>query len=116
MNLDWIKCKGNVWCSLNSVNLQNSHFDDLEGVYIVWHGGDDGATVRVGQGVIRDRLAAHRSDPEIAAYADLGLHVTWAAVAASSRDGVEAFLAQRLEPKVGERFPNRTPIEVNLPW
>jgi len=116
VKLDWIKCKGDVWCPLNTVNLQHSHFDDLEGVYIIWHGGDNAATVRVGQGVIRDRLAAHRNDPEIQAYADWDLYVTWVAVAASYRDGVEAFLAQRLGPKVGERFPDRAPIEVNLPW
>jgi len=116
MQLQWKKCQGNVWCSLNILNLDTSHFDNMEGVYIIWYEGDDPATVRVGQGFIRDRLKAHRNDPQIKAYAHLSLYVTWASVAQAYRDGVEAFLAQRLNPKVGERFPDRTPIEVNLPW
>lgn len=31
-------------------------------------------------------------------------------------EGVEKYLANTLNPVVGERFPERTPIEVNLPW
>jgi hypothetical protein len=87
----------------------------MEGVYIIWHGGDNGATVRVGQGIIRDRLKAHRDDPQINAYTNLGRFVTWASVSQDYRDGVEAFLAEKLNPMVGERFPTRTPIEVNWP-
>jgi len=116
MNVEWIKCEGDKWCGLNTVNLDHSHFDDLEGVYIIWHGGSNAATVRVGQGVIRDRLAAHREDDDIQAYAHLTLFATWASVAKQYRDGVEAYLADSLNPKVGERFPDRVPIEVNLPW
>jgi hypothetical protein len=114
LNVHWIKC-GDVWCSLNSVNLQDSHFDGLEGIYIIWHGGNTPTTVRVGQGVIRDRLAAHRNDPKVQAYSNLGLYVTWISVAQPYRNGMEAFLAQSFKPLVGEHFPNRTPIEVNFP-
>ncbi len=116
MQLEWNKCQGDVWCPLNTVDLQHHHFDSLEGVYVIWHGGESPVTVRVGQGIIRDRLAAHRSDPAVQAYASLGLYATWAKVEAASRDGVEAYLAQALNPKVGERFPNRKPISVNHPW
>ena len=115
MTINWIKCEGNKWCSLNTVDLESNHFDGMEGVYIIWHGGQTVKTVRVGQGVIRDRLKAHRNDKEIQAYSNLGLSVTWAAVAESSRDGVEAYLATKLNPLVGERFPQRAQIEVNLP-
>ena len=122
MRLEWTKCKGGVWCPLNTVNLNHLHFDDMEGVYIIWHEGGLPAmervggqvTVRVGQGVIRDRLQAHRED-KVQAYSHLGLLVTWASVPEKYRDGVEAYLAQRLEPKIGERFPDVDPIEVNLP-
>lgn len=31
------------------------------------------------------------------------------------RDKIEAFLAVQCNPLVGERFPDRTPIAVNLP-
>lgn len=116
MNLDWIKCSGNQWCSLNNVDLSHSHFDNMEGVYIIWHGGNSPATVRVGQGIIKDRLAVHRKDSQVQAYAELGLFVTWAQVSAKYRDGIEAYLAQKLNPKVGERFPTVDSLQVNLPW
>ena len=115
MELNWVKCEGDVWCGLNTVNLDHSHFDDLGGVYMIWYGGADGKWVRVGQGLIRDRLRAHRKDAEIQTYATRGLSVTWAQVGSVYRDGVEAYLAQQLNPLVGERFPGATPTSVNLP-
>ncbi len=111
-----MKCTEDKWCLLNSVDLQNSHFENLEGVYIIWHGGIQPQTVRVGQGIIRDRLSAHRKDTQVQAYSHLGLFVTWAPVEKSYRDGVEAFLTKWLDPKVGEVFPGQKAIEVNLPW
>ena len=116
MNVKWTKCSGEVWCPLATVNLAHAHFDNMEGVYIIWHGGVSPATVRVGQGIIRDRLAAHRIDPEVQAFAPFGLFVTWASIPADYRDGVEAFLAGRLNPKVRQQLPNVLPIEINLPW
>jgi hypothetical protein len=88
----------------------------MEGVYIIWHTGDPSKTVRVGQGVIRDRISSHREDAEIQAYSTYGLLVSWVSVLSQYRDGIEAYLAARLDPLVGERFPTRAPIEVNLPW
>jgi len=116
MTLTWNKCQGNVWCNLNNVDLSHNHFDGMEGVYVIWHGGQYPAVVRVGQGNIRNRFQSHRSDPDIQRYAGLNLFVTWASVASRDRDGVEAFLAQQLQPLVGERFPQRNPMVVNLPW
>jgi hypothetical protein len=116
MQLDWNNCEGDEWCPLNTVNLAHSHFADMEGVYIIWHSGETPATVRVGQGVIKDRIAAHRNDSEVQAFVNLELYVTWASVSQASLDGIEAYLAERLNPKVGERFPDREHIEVNLPW
>lgn len=116
MQITWNKCQGQVWCKLDTVNLSHAHFDSMEGVYVIWHGGANAATVRVGQGVIRDRLTSHRTDPEIQAFASLGLFVTWASVQAIQRDGVEVFLANRLKPKVGQRFLSVAEISVNLPW
>ena len=116
MEVNWIKCEGNKWCSLNTVNLDHPHFNNMDGVYIIWHGGTNPATVRIGQGVMKDRLLAHRNDKQIQNYQNLGLYVTWAAVSKQSQDGVEAYLAQQLKPKVGERYPNVTLVCVNLPW
>ena len=114
--LNWIKCQENEWCGLLTVNLQHPHFHGLEGVYIIWHGGEKPWTVYVGQGAIADRLAAHRTEPSIRQYAPWGLFVTWAKVDAFSREGVERFLADRLAPKEGVAHPQAPPIAVNLPW
>ena len=116
MELKWIKCQGDVWGKLNTIRLDHAHFDSMSGVYVIWHGGSTPATVRVGQGFIKDRIAVHRKDPAVQAYAELTLYVTWASVPETSRDGVEAYLANTLLPKVGQRFPNSPGIEVNLPW
>src|ERR1035437_2491035 len=116
MNVTWTKCQGEVWCPLATVNLSHAHFNNMEGVYIIWHGGSKPATVRVGKGIIKDCLAAHRTDPQVQQFAQLGLFVTWVSIPANQRDGVEAFLAARLNPIVGERFPNVLSVEINLPW
>lgn len=111
MQLEWVSCEGSVWCGLLRVNLDDAHFKDLKGVYIIWSGQ---RVVRLGSGVIRDRLKDHRDNPEIKKHPDL--YVTWARVNANQMEGVEKYLADMLDPIVGERFPERTPIEVNLPW
>jgi hypothetical protein len=116
MQLSWNKCQGDVWCSLATVNLAHVHFNQMEGVYIIWHGGPKAATVYVGQGNVRQRLTEHRNDPQIQAFSSLGLFVTWAAVPAAQRNGVEAYLARKLAPRVGELHPTAPQIEANLPW
>ncbi|MCC7004487.1 hypothetical protein IT397_01030 [Candidatus Nomurabacteria bacterium] len=84
----------------------------MEGVYIIWQG--NGPVIRVGQGIIRDRLSAHRRDTAITAYQNL--YVTWAPVSAIYRNGVERYLANILKPRVGDAFPNVNPIPAFLPW
>lgn len=116
MPVIWNKCQGEVWCKLDTVNLVHQHFNNMEGVYVIWHGGPNPATVYVGSGIIRERLTAHRADARIQAYAALVLFVTWAQVPSEQRNGVEAYLMRRLNPIVPERFPTAPSIEVNLPW
>lgn len=116
MHLNWTKCQGDVWCSLNSVNLSHSHFNGMHGVYIIWHGGEHSSVVYIGQGDIARRLSSHRSDTRIQSYSSLGLYVTWASVSPANCDGVERFLANKWQPKVGSAHPNVVPIEVNSPW
>jgi len=111
LQLSWQKCAGDVWGPFLTVDLAHTHFDSMEGVYIIWQAG--GHAIRVGQGFVRDRLADHRTNRNITAYNNL--LVTWAPVPASYRDGVERYLANVLQPKVGDAFPNVTPIAVNLP-
>ena len=117
MQLKWIKCQGNVWCKLNAVNLKHEHFDNMHGVYIIWHGGTDPKVVYVGQGNIKERLSEHRRDQRIQQHDYLDLYVTWAAVLKEHRDGVELYLANNWNPIVSVHHPQTSlPIEVNSPW
>ena len=116
MQLKWIKCGGGIWCNFQKVNLDHPHFHGLEGVYIIWHGGPNPKVVRVGQGIIADRLKTHRKQLPILLHSGSGLFVTWAKVDAEARDGVELFLGGALQPLVGSRFPQCVPTNVNLPW
>ena len=116
MRLHWMKCQGDVWCKLNRVNLDHSHFDHMEGVYVIWHGGKVPKVVYVGQGNIRERLSHHRQNPEVQQYSNSDLFVTWASVQTEDRDGVETNLAGKWTPLAGDVHPNVNPVEVNSPW
>lgn len=113
MQVTWIKSTQNEWLRLNTFTLANV---SATGVYIIWHGGNPSRVVRVGQGNIKDRLTAHRADPQVQAYSDKGLYVTWASVSASQMDGVERYLADTWNPLVGGAFPDALPTAVNSPW
>ena len=116
LSVHWNKCQGEQWCNLFRVNLEDQHFANLEGVYVIWHGGHSPATVRVGQGIVKDRLAEHRRDPAILQHQPHGVFVTWAQIGAYQRDGVEKYLGDTLKPKMGTHFPDTHVIVVNLPW
>lgn len=111
-----MRCVGDQWCNLIQLNLTHPHFDNLEGVYIIWHGAPNPSVVYIGQGMIRDRLREHRDDPQILKHKSHTLFVTWAFVQKVYRDGVERFLAEKWNPKIGASFPTVEPIEVNSPW
>jgi hypothetical protein len=117
MQVTWKKCgTDGHWCSLEGLDLDS--LGDVSGVYIIWHAGNPGRVVRVGQGSpIKDRLSAHRNDTEILAYKKYGkLLVTWAEVSWSNRDGVERYLGDNWSPLVGSAFPDADPVAVNSPW
>lgn len=114
LQLHWVKSTTGDWLSFDNVDLSNV---TAEGVYIIWHDGDPGRVVRLGQGNIKARLLAHRNDTAITAHRSKGkLRVTWASVSAAQRDGVECHLAGYWNPLVGDAFPDCPPIEVNSPW
>lgn len=110
----WITCGNDGrWCALETIDLSKV---TAQGVYVIWHEGNPGRIVKVGQGEIADRLCKHRADLEILQYGGIGrLRVTWATVPISHRNGVERFLADRYQPLVGDAYPDVVPIEVNLP-
>jgi hypothetical protein len=117
MIVTWKKCgDDDHWCSLENLDLDSC--GDVAGVYIIWHEGNPGRIVRVGQGnPIKERLGVHRNDDEVLAYANRGkLRVTWAYVSSNQRDGVERYLADRWKPLVGDVYPDSLPIAVNSPW
>jgi len=113
MNLTWGTCgDSGSWCDFLTVNLDHSYFDMRKGVYIIWKA--KGPVIKIGQGIIKDRLSVHRNDEAIISYNNL--FVTWASVSVQNRDGVERYLADRLKPRLGDIFPDVVPIKVNLPW
>ncbi len=112
--LNWIKCQKNQWCSLNHVDLT---YVTTQGVYVIWHAGNPGRVIQVGQGKVSARITADRSNPAVVHYAKVGnLHVTWAAVPARYRDGVVRYLVEQLNPLVEGARPNAAPLAVNAPW
>ena len=112
----WMKCAGEVWCPLVTINVDHAYFDNVEGVYIIWHGGNSPATVYIGKGNIRAEIKARRTDPRLQPYTNLGLYVTWASVSPSDRDGIQISLSTKLDPKVRDGVTSGVPIEVNTPW
>ena len=112
--VSWIKSTADAWLPLEIVNLSAV---STMGVYIIWHSGNPGRVVRVGQGDSAERIAAHKKDAQVLGYKKFGkLFVTWAAVSVFQRDGVERYLAENWKPLIGDRFPNVAPIAVNSPW
>jgi twitching motility protein PilT len=113
----WTKCQDNVWADLYAVDLSHPHFDGLDGVFIVWHGGAKPGHVRVGFGSIRDGIVASRLDPAVAAYRGEQLFVTWAKTDAGLGEGATRYLAKLLAPKAQGAIAASAvpPVEVNLP-
>ena len=123
------------WCHLNSDLLDDPRLEicfsgdryrrgicvRITGVYIIWAGTDNRTILKVGSGIIKDRLREHFNDPTVQAYKYRGLYATWASFlfvdkSLEKQRGVERFLGGLLNPKLGERFPdNVDPIWVNLP-
>lgn len=113
LQLKWIRCSTGKWCGFDQLDLDSV---DTVGVYVIWHEAETGRWVYVGQGDVADRLSAHRRNPAITRFRDHGrLYVSWAEVDPRRMDGVERFLAEKLNPIAGEAWPDVPPIVVNVP-
>ena len=115
--VEWVKNQSNnQWFDLLRLDLNSTYFLNKEGVYVIWYAGPTQAKViRVGQGIIGNRLKEHRENPVIVRYAHYGqLKVSWALITPELRDGVEAFLFDSYNPLIGERLPAVQPIPINL--
>lgn len=111
----WNTCRGNAWANLFGVDLNHAHFNNLRGIYIIWHGGKDQRTLKVGQGPLRARLEAERRDPTVLSCKDLGVFVSWIVVPVALADGIERFLIETLRPRVMPALPTAPAMAVNLP-
>jgi hypothetical protein len=118
LGVDWIKRRdgaGQQWCDLYRVPVTHEHFNDVAGVYVIWHNGRN-PVLRVGQGYIRTELSTLKLDPRIRSIAaDSPVFASWAQIQRALRDGVERYLIEMLGPQIVIDVPKAEPIEVNLP-
>jgi len=115
--IEWEKCKRGAWCILSELDLYHEHFNDIEGVYVIWQGEENPVALRAGQGLIRECLARERNDKDLLAYREQHeLYVTWAEVNPRFCDGVLRYVSEALKPELENSYPDVSPIRVNLPW
>ncbi len=115
LSIHWNRCRGDIWGEFSAVDLDDRHFDDLEGVFVVWMGGSSPAAIAVGSGRIRNTLKELRADPALSAYREKKLLVSWAKVDQAARAGVARYLIEALKPRIAQPSPSAVPIEVNAP-
>ncbi|NNE56906.1 MAG: hypothetical protein HKN36_02260 [Hellea sp.] len=111
----WAKSIDNKWVNLSNMDLTNLH---ATGVYIIWHGGNNPRIVRIGQGNIAARLAAHRLNHQIMRFAEDGpMMVTWAEISDQARrDGIEAYLVRQFTPLIKDQISHVLPIAASSPF
>ena len=80
LRIHWNQVQGGAWADFFAVNLDDPHFNGLEGVFVAWQGGTQPAVIAVGQGPVREGLKELRTAPAIALYRGGTLFTTWAKV------------------------------------
>lgn len=129
ITVQWQRClKNSLWCQFNEKLLSNGRFEtrlgdhnvSISGVYILWTGIDNRTVLKVGSGIIKDKLEAHLRDPEVQAYKPTKLYVTWASTvpvigAKEIQKGAEKFLDIVFKPKLAAHLPDVDLVMVNLP-
>lgn len=116
LQVRWVRGTDGNFLDLLRLNLQSSYFLRHQyGVFIVWSAGVTQAPViTVGQGDIRDRLAALKKHPVVSRFAESGqLKVSWIIINEKYFDGVEAFLYDYYKPIMGERKRDISSIPVD---
>ena len=130
IELHWQRCiKNSLWCQFNARLLNDSRLETrlgdysigISGVYIIWTEAENRTILKVGSGIIKDKLATHLRDPEVQAYKSTPLYATWASTLSvvnqpeETQKGIEKFLGIAFKPKLAEPLPDVDPILVNLP-
>lgn len=118
----WVKnTQNNDWFDFLRLNFDSPYFVGKNGVYVIWYTSPGLAkVVRVGSGVIVDRLKEHRLNPEVTKYSTFGqLKVSWVVVdnitfLESDMEGAERYLARVYAPLIGDRFPEVPEVEISL--
>ena len=115
LQLAWVKSLNDKWLVLSELDFERIH---TTGVYILWHGGESPAVVRVGSGDIGTRLRDHYNNMLIRRYETRGqLMVTWAAVESLSlRDGIENYLIELCRPLVSDYRSESALVPVRSPF
>ena len=116
MQVRWVKYESGEWCKLETVNLEQSHFDEMSGIYVIWRGIPNRKYLYVGQGEIKQRLYYHLGQFMQKGIDMSKIYVTWASVHDEYKDGIESYLAYTLLPSMGKHHPRKPPIPVNLPF
>ena len=126
----WQRCiKNSLWCPFNEKLLNDGRLEvglgerrfGISGVYIIWTQIDNHPTVlKVGSGIIKDRLAVDLQNPDIRAYQPTRLYVTWASTLSGVgseeiQTGIEKFLEIVFKPKLTGNLPDVDLVMVNLP-
>lgn len=115
MNIEWIKCKGDIWCELSKLDL-NHDLLDVNGVYILFTEETNNGLIYVGYGNVKKELNRLVKDTAIAAFLSHRCYVTWAKVNVLSQVGIVNYLISRYRPKLNPKPPKGIPISVKLPW
>jgi type IV pilus assembly protein PilB len=116
LGVHWNRCAVDQWADLFAVDLDGPHFQGLEGVFVIWHGGPAPRPVAIGRGRINDELRARRADPALLRFKDLTLLTTWARVDPAVAENVLRYLQEALQPIIPGPVPKGGPmVEVNLP-
>lgn len=121
LNVKWETCgDSNAWCNLNLISFSSPSFYNeqeggtVDGVYIIWDEKKK-QVVRVGSGNLQDRIQKHSKEDW--ARNNTNLKVTFIRIDDENiMLGVENYLGYVFEqPTIGERFPDVTPVGINLP-
>ena len=130
VTVHWQRCiKNSLWCQFNEKLLNDGRLEarlgdysvGINGIYIIWTGIDNNRTVlKVGSGIIKDKLAEDLKDPEVQAHKPTRLYVTWASTlsvigAEEIQKGIEKFLGVVFKPKLKENLSDVDLVMVNLP-
>ncbi|MGD8915161.1 MAG: response regulator [Syntrophobacterales bacterium] len=113
--IEWETCTRGIWCNLSELDLDHEHFNDMEGIYVIWQGVDNPLALRVGHGLIKECLARERNDKEVLAYQRDEIYVTWGKVDRKFCAAIVRYIANILQPELDSSSPDVEPLKVNIP-